>query len=253
MRLRRGVGTGDSGDTVAETFLALFLIVLAFFILLTSISKREEDRAKAVLGSLGSTFAERSQVVTGPLDYAFGSGVFWRSGSLGEAMRALFQSTFPLAEISPYQPFGQLAVEAPVDAFFVSGGSLFQAEQTRFLDRLSTILARDRPGLVFEAEITVFLPAEAARATGKSSPRALAIARAGAFARALVERGVPAPRVIAGIGEGPAGMLRLTFFERDRPAAPDAPRPPASAPAAPAKTKSDKTPSATLSLPGAGD
>jgi len=255
MRLRRSAGPGDSGDTVAETFLALFLIVLAFFILLTSISKREEDRAKAVLGSLGSTFAERSLAVTGPLDYTFGSGVFWKSGTLGESLRALFQSTFPLAEISPYQPFGQLAIEAPADAFFVPGGSLLQARKTRFLDRLSTILARARPGFVFEVEITVLLSAEAARAAGKSRRRSLALARAGALALALVDRGVPAARVIAGIGEGPAGMLRLVFFDRERPTASDASRSPAP-PATPSKAPPDTAPtppSAALPLPGAGD
>ena len=256
MRLRRGVGGRDSGDTSTETFLALYLIVLAFFILLTSISKREEDRAKVVLGSLGSTFSERSLVVTGPLDYTFGSGVFWTSGALGESVRALFQSTFPLAKISPYQPFGRLAIEAPVDAFFVPGGSLFQAQQTQFLDRLSAILARDRPELAFEVEITVFLPAGTARSVDKSLTRSLAVARAGAFARALVDRGVPAARVIAGIGEGQSGMLLLTFFERVLPRKPPARRSRSHAPPRAKPGKAPTPPSATLSLPalpGAGD
>ncbi len=215
MRLRRSIAPGGAAETANETFLALFLIVLAFFILLTSISKREEDRAKAVLGSLGSTFSENALVVTGPLDYTFGTGVYWTSGTAEKSMRGLFQSTFPLARISPYQPFGSLVFEVPADEVFVSGGSLLQAQETDFLERLATILTHERPGIVFETEITVFVTPEAARAEGDSPVRALALARAGAFARALVDRGVTPARISAGIAEGRPGLVRLAFYERD--------------------------------------
>lgn len=227
MRLRRSIATGGAAETATETFLALFLIVLAFFILLTSISKREEDRAKAVLGSLGSTFSENALVVTGPLDYTFGTGVYWTSGAAEKSVRGLFQSTFPLARIPPYQPFGSLVFEVPADEVFVSGGSLLQAQETDFLERLATILVHERPGIVFETEIIVFVTPEAARAEGESPARALALARAGAFARALVDRGVAPARVSAGIAEGQPGVVRLAFFEREAGGAPTAPAAPA--------------------------
>ena len=41
------------GDSTTPIFLALYLIILAFFILMNAISSRQEARSNAVLGSLG--------------------------------------------------------------------------------------------------------------------------------------------------------------------------------------------------------
>ncbi len=207
------------GDSTTSIFLALYLIVLAFFILLNAISSRQEARSKAVLGSIGATFSQPAVVATGPLDFASGSGVFAAVGDFEDTVRKIFQTAFPFVKVSPYQPFGQMQVEFPVDSIFAPGGAVPLAEHGPFFDRLAGALKREIPGQYFEAELLIgLLPFEARNPTPE---RAIAVERAGAFARELDRRGVPASHLSVGIEEGDPAVLRLLFFVR--PAEQDAP------------------------------
>ncbi|MFQ5957911.1 MAG: hypothetical protein ACE5LF_00935 [Alphaproteobacteria bacterium] len=209
---RHAVKPRAGGDSTTPIFLALYLIILAFFVLLNAISQRQEARSKAVLGSLGTTFSQSALIATGPLDFASGSGVFTAVGDFEETMRALFQAAFPFVKVTPYQPFGQLQVEFPVESIFSPDGTGPLAEQAPFFDRLAAALNREIPDQYFEVQLLIALSPEQAR--NATRERATAVTRAGAFARALDERGVPADHVSVGIEEGDPAMLRLLFIAR---------------------------------------
>ncbi|MFQ5784688.1 MAG: hypothetical protein ACE5H8_07670 [Alphaproteobacteria bacterium] len=209
---RPGVQPKAQGDTTTAIFLALYLIVLAFFILLNAISEREAGRAKAALGSLGATFAEPALVPTGPLDYAAGAGAYSALTESANTIRHLFQSAFPMVEVSPYQPFRQMQVMVPVNAVFVPDGALIHAEVAGFLDQLAAVLARATPGQVFELEVLV--PLAAAETMASTPARANAVHRAAAVARALTDRGVASAQLVAGIAQNDTGQMRFVFQTR---------------------------------------
>lgn len=200
------------GDSTTPIFLALYLIILAFFILMNAISSRQEARSDAVLGSLGATFSEPALVATGPFDVAPGSGVFSAIADFENTVRALFEAEFPFVKVSPYQPFGQMQVEIPVESIYAPGRTTPLAEQAPFFDRLAAALNREIPGHHFEAELLIALPVAEAR--NPTPERAIAVERAGAFARQLDARNVSANHVSVGIEEGDPAMLRLLFFAR---------------------------------------
>lgn len=200
--------SGGQGDST-QLFLSLYLIVLAFFILLNAISKIQEERSKVVLGSLGATFAEPAIVATGPLDFTAGSGAFSAVHAFDKSIRSLFQSAFPFVSFKPFQPFEKMMAEFPVDAMFGAESALIRADQVVALNELATILTRDTPGQRFSVEL--LLPVSPTGVRSPTPERSLAVDRAAALARALVVRGVPADRVTAGIEGGDAGKLRMRF------------------------------------------
>lgn len=200
----------EPGGDSTNIFLSLYLIFLAFFILLNAISKLQEDRTKAVLGSLGATFAEPAFVATGPLDFTAGSGAFSAVQAFDQSIRKLFQSAFPFVSFKPFQPFEKMIAEIPVDAMFVADSALIRANQVAFLNDLAAILSRETPGQSFGVEVLAPVSAQAMRTP--TPERSMAVDRVGAFARALASRGVFPARITAGIEQGKPEMLRLMFF-----------------------------------------
>lgn len=218
---RRSIAQSEEQGDSTPLFLSLYLIVLAFFILLNAISKIQEERTKVVFGSLGATFAEPAVVATGPLDFTAGSGAYSAVISFDESIRSLFQSSFPFVSFKPFQPFEKMVAEVPVDAMFGAKGALIRADHVVFLNELAAILSRETPGQRFSVEL--LLPVSPAAVRSPTPERSVAVDRASTLARALVVRGVPADRITAGIEGGDPGKLRMRFDFQSTESATDAP------------------------------
>lgn len=206
---KRSIAQSNEQGGSTSLFLSLYLIILAFFILLNAISKLQDERTKVVLGSLGATFAEPAFVATGPLDYSAGSGAFSAVHAFDKSIRSLFQSAFPFVSFKPFQPFEKMLAEVPLSSLFGPGSAMIRAEKVVFLNELAAILSRETPGQRFSVE--VLLPMSPANSRSPTAQRAIAVNRVSAIARALVVRGVPAARVTAGIEYGDPKKLRMLF------------------------------------------
>ena len=213
MHRRSSAQPEDTGASTTALFLSLYLIILAFFILLNAYSHRQETRTAAVLGSLGTTFSEVFLSADGPLEAARGPDAFGALGELEDEVRELFESVIPLVKVTPYLRYSQLLVEVPVDGMYAPGEASVRAEAAGLLDRLAEILGREMPGQRFELEAVVSLPGSGARKAGPG--RDLAVRRAAVLARELGARGVQPDAVAAGVADGDVAALRLSLFIRE--------------------------------------
>lgn len=184
-------------------YLSLFLLLLAFFILLNAISVQEKQRVRAVLESVERVFTIDPRLLFGhhPVSARAGSVVVTAGlKTLGD----LFETEIAVAKVTRISPGNILEVVMPADNVFVRDGSAVRPERAGLLDRVAESLRQRPPGLRYVAEVLVSVPAP-------EGTDPAAAARATAFARALVERGAPASALSAGLEPGAAGWLRLLF------------------------------------------
>lgn len=198
-------GAGPAGVVL---HLSLFLLLLAFFILLNAISFRESRRARDVLGSIDQAFTIDPRLVFG------GQPVTARSGSLiaVEALKTLgdlFETAVAATKITHLAPGRSLAVSVPADRLFGPTGAVLP-EYAGVFDRVADSLRRPPSG--FRTDLDLRLVDDGA-AMSVGAPATLA-ARAGALIQALLVRGVPAAALSAGVGPGESGMVRLLFTVR---------------------------------------
>jgi len=178
-------------------FLGLFLILLQFFIALYSLASVNTEKAKAVVESVNAQFGveiieEVIEVVT-----------------FHEQIESTFIKIMPLAEFVQIPQSNALQVTVPASSIFFTDEFKIRLPAKELLDRISASLSQQGTFTTFEVEVIfnqlVDAPEEIEALNGK---------RGGAFARALVDRGVPPRRVSAGVDVGDTTQLRLYFIER---------------------------------------
>lgn len=196
-------------------FLSLALLLMAFFALLNAISSIEQSRSRRVVDSVVSAFsspfgAPASKDATEPVaDIAFAERPF-------SDLAAFFRRAVEVVEVAVVRPGRLLQVRLPARRIFARRTAQITVDSEALLARIAAALAAPPDGVRLDLE--VFLEhASGAPATRKE----LRIARAGAVARALVDRGVAPDRVAVGLIDGRPSTLRLVFHRR---AAGEAPR-----------------------------
>ncbi len=178
-----------------QAFLSLYLVLLAFFIVLASVSQPEAGRAVKAIASVRASF---------PSDLPLGSPTGEATNLFVEAERALPDRVGRLVEADlPIQPprrdpsTGEIATEAPVETLF-EGAAVSRAGQA-FLRRVATFLAA--PPEETRLVVTALVP----------DGDTLSAERAARVARTLIDQGAPADVVTVGIERNPAKAARFFF------------------------------------------
>ena len=203
--------------------LSLFLIILAFFIMMNTISQRQGSRTQGVLESISGSFKELSDSTIITLDIADQGAGQEAAPGFETSIEELFESAFPLARVEASEMFDQIEITLPLDSMFAPGGTVIQGRNEAVLDRLADILGYGAPGKIHEVEALLPWPPspesdgadELETDSGASRADALlAVNRAGALARALTARGVSSAAIAIGIERRPSDSLRLLFVTR---------------------------------------
>ncbi len=201
-------------------FLGLYLVLLAFFVFLTSISSFEATRSNAVIKSVVTTFSSPDAInAMRPVDT--GAELELEGQELENSLVDLFGKQAPGISLETLTPGRVLEIILNAENSF-SGNDRDLKPGLAELTRQIAAILRSRPvGGRFEIDVVV----GAAAADGlddesAGDDRQKAIWRAGAIARALIAKGSPEGSVAAGIDDGKAGRLRLRFYVRahDEPA-----------------------------------
>ena len=90
-------------DPTLALFLGLYLILLAFFVLLNTMATIQEDRVKAVLGSLLSTFSTEVLNFASPTEFSASVGDTLASQEFHREIRDFFEVAVPLAQVECLQ------------------------------------------------------------------------------------------------------------------------------------------------------
>lgn len=230
-----------SGESSLVLFLGLYLLVLAFFILLVSISTIEKVRSVAVMDSLSSSFASILPPTMDPTRFSALEGDALGGPPFQERVASLFATALQVAKVEIVQPGRLMRVTVPTVALFFPDDTRVRPESHPLLDRIVASVSGRPPGTRYDMEFVM----GSRYAVGRSLPVAqtLEMARAGAFAREMATRGVPPDSIAIGLVSGNPEEVVIWFYVRseeetrlqllDREAKPT-PTDPAPAPASPA-------------------
>lgn len=190
-------------------FLSLYLLLLAFFIVLNALSTFEVVRSGAVMESLSTTF--QGQGVPRAVSTFTGTegSVVADARSFQQEITRIFQSELPVAKVRITEPGREMEAVFRADALFDDGVAEMRQPHWRLADRLAAALGSSPPGLAYEMEFRHGSDYDSMRTP--VGPQMLAVARGAAFARFLVSRGAPPGSLGVGVETGRRNDVRLVF------------------------------------------
>ena len=195
----------DSGPIL---FLGLFLLLLAFFILLNSLAKREEIKSRAVINSLLLTFQVPEEDKATRELYISALAPVPDPEEVVDAFERLWVSSIPLLKVERLDDGRMMQVVMPVNELFFGRGAALRSDRKNLFVDTAKALSFKADGFVNELEFVLGVdPRHLANPVQES--------RAVAIARELVANGAPPDTVKVGITEGETDRLRMRFHVRD--------------------------------------
>ena len=198
----------------------LLSIVLSIFVLLFAVSSINKIKADKAMNGVHGTFAQRNLVKSKDLISIpnLPQNNQTASGSLQGILKTYYseirkvaKDLLALDEAHIIESGNTMIMHIPAYLLFKPGAANLEDKKlfmTKLADQLETTVSNQNIDVEFIAN---YSPAN--DKDGKMS--ALAISRAGAFARKMVELGVTEKAVYAGISDGDPDMIIITFFPRD--------------------------------------
>ena len=204
--------SGGRAPDVIPLFLSLFLLVLAFFIILVTISTLEKVKSNEVMDSLTSTFKTVLPPTTDPTDFNAKDGDVRAGEQFQERVTGIFATHIQVARVEIVQPGRLMRIELSTSALFAENSTELRPTTVPLLDRIVASLSARPPGLRFDMEFVI----GSAYADEVDLPvgQTLQMARAGAFARTMASRGVPPDSIAVGLMPGDPERLTIWFFVR---------------------------------------
>ncbi|MEQ9640489.1 MAG: hypothetical protein RIM84_10755 [Alphaproteobacteria bacterium] len=202
-------------DGSVVILISLYLLLLAFFIMLTALSQRELTRAEAAVGSVTKVF--NPDIAKQTLDKSTDSpaGLFRARDAYLSSVRATFADTLPVADFENLADGNLLRAEVPVENLFRPGTTDLFASSQSLLGGLGAALNRQEPELRLRLE--VLLRSGPVLPTGDQLGQVLEVRRVAAISEALRGQGAPARLISVGVGPGDPGQVRFSFHAEPVP------------------------------------
>lgn len=204
--------TRSSGGSTIIQFLSLYLLVLAFFILLVTISTFEEVKSNAVMNSLNSMFKPVIPPSTDLTVFTSKSGRILAAEDFQNHVKGLFATTLGVEKVEVVQPGRLMRVVMAADSLFVAETTTIRDANIPLVDRIIASLSGRPPGFHFDMEFVI--GSEQAPNATMPSGQTLQMARAGAFVRSMFARGVPPDTVSIGMQKGNPNVVTMWFYVR---------------------------------------
>ena len=204
----------EGGSNTVALFLGLYLVVLAFFILLVTMSTLEESKSKKVMDSLSSTFTSIMPPSADLQTFKSKDGDVLAGQEFQQQVTGIFATALGIDKVKTVQPGRQMRLMLQSDALFFDNEARIRPAMYPLLDRTVAALSNRPAGLRFDLE---FVVGTATAEDGKTMPveQTLEVLRAGAFARAMNERGIPPDSLSVGMRPGHVGEIVIWFYTRD--------------------------------------
>jgi hypothetical protein len=205
---------GREPNSAIIYMVSIYLLLIAFFIIMHTISQKEEVRTAAVVGSLQVTFQrperrmENLPSTSGEPQLSCPNEVF------RERVESLFGSFLETARFSHVDNGNVLQVTMPAEALFYTDSATLRADRVALMREIADMIVNPRPYRRNMIEIGLEVGGSVAADSGESLGRRLEIRRAGVLARDLVAHEVDPDLVTVGLLDGEAGTMRITFTSR---------------------------------------
>ncbi|MBI1778641.1 MAG: hypothetical protein HYR63_25145 [Proteobacteria bacterium] len=196
-----------------RAFLSLYLVLIAFFILLTAVSSFNGSKAEQAMASVRAAFPSKLGFGV-PEDHT--TSLFVEAQrSYAEQVGRLLAAALPTASLERPQRGNQIEASVPLEVLFQPGSAEITGAADGLLQQLVPILAAKSEAGTLSLEW--LLPDPGA---GTEPASRLMLGRASTLARRLVALGAPQPAIAVGLDPKAGDRARLLFYAR--PA--DAPR-----------------------------
>ena len=196
-------------DPTLIQVLSLYLLLLAFFVLLFNASQHDRGRAAAVTESLSSTFRMHGNPADDVVARSSDRGASPGAELILDSFADLIRTELKVAKIENLQRGRMLRVKLSADELFVSGAAGLRADREDLLGKLAQLLGKSPPGLRHKVE--VFLVGDWIPPDQMTQAVPLPIARAAALAESLIARGALAGTVAAGTRHGARDQVTLIY------------------------------------------
>ena len=200
----------DSGPLI---FLSLFLLLLAFFILLNALATIEETKSRRVLTSVAATFRSVADVKTTAQILVADLGKTPEPQELLDAMERLWVTAIPVVDVDQVTPGEIMQMAFPANELFVGGKADMRTDRRQLLEAVARVLAVPAKGSA--SELQLVLGSDPVSQSQLLAAGNLPMRRATTLADALVALGAPADTISVGIREGKPKSMRMRFAVRD--------------------------------------
>lgn len=195
--------------TNAALFVSLYVVLLAFFILLVSMSQQDVKKMEEVSESVNKAFKLPKKLITPQVMPSIGADM--NVQTFFSSMKDIVARSIPLEELKIVQSGNKLTLLIPTRLLYKPGDSELRPEHEVFLERLSTIFDEWSGALRIDLS---FLVGFATPLTATSDTAALPVTRAGSFARDMVNRGVADKSITIGVSQQNPNDIELSFSVR---------------------------------------
>ncbi len=203
--LTDAIAAPKRSDGSTSLFLSLYLLLLAFFIMLVAISSGENAKTHEIMERVGAQFAS---VKTRPDARSFSSDLdtYVSPSAFMNRVAAVYETAIPAARVTAVVSGRLMEMRFHVDSLFEHDTETLRPAQRRAIAQLISSLSAPPPGLRYEAEAVFGVDAAALPVAEDRAMR-----RAGVVARAFVEEGAPRRAISVAIEDGDPTQARFVF------------------------------------------
>lgn len=201
------------GDQSMGVFVSIYLLLLAFFVVLNSISNQEQAKAGAVIESVNSVFKKEHAAKATVVDLLSNPRVTAPNDEFLGEISGLLVAVLGLDDRYTTRSGDILRVHFPIDMLFAPGSAELEADGAEFFDDMIALLKIRETGVRREIEF-IFRAGADSRPPRNGPERALAVRRAGNLARALIAEGLDPLTLSPAVVDGPAGRMTMVFRSR---------------------------------------
>lgn len=203
-----------SSDDTTGLFVSLYLIVLAFFVVMNSISNQDQNKVDAATESVTRAFSNPFEPEADFVDVSADDQALTPNDEFYDQILGVFASLVGFEGKFPTKGGDVLKVKFKASDLFEDSSKIFRPNQKIFLQQLALFLAGDRDSV--KREIDIVLSAGSSLPQGPRYWKDVNILRAGAFVAELKKLGVPGNKLSIGIVKGEEDRMFITFFNRER-------------------------------------
>lgn len=204
---------GKAGGDTTSLFVSLYLIILAFFMVLNSISNQSQTKVKSATDSVTRAFENPFAPDADFIDVTGGEETNLSNDEFYEQLRGVFASLVGFEGRFPTQGGNVILVEFDQSNIYEDDSSEFKNSQQAFLTQLGNFLKDESVGTVREVEYIIY--------SGERFPAGpeywndISILRSGALISSLTSMGVREDQLSIGVAPGDEDKLRISFSIRD--------------------------------------
>ena len=196
-------------DPALIQVLSLYLLLLAFFVLLFNASQYDRGKASAVKESLSSTFRTHGYLAEKQLVRSSDQGEIPGAELVLDSFADLIRTELKVARIENLQRGQLLRVTLDPEDLFETSSPGIRSDRDSFVDNLAELLGKTPTGM--RHKVQIFMSGDWITPDQMTQSVPLSIERAAGLAEMLLARGALAGTVSAGIRHASRKQVSLVY------------------------------------------